>query len=343
MPLVVLPEEGELAGDLRAAGVEVIVRRLAVLRRSMLSVTGVAGTAAAWAGDGATLARLARARDVALVHSNTSVTLGGAPAARLAGVPHVWHVREIYADFARGFPALRRLLLSAQALPCVSDAVRAQFAGAPQAVTLHDGVTVPPAPGDRVAARAALGLPAEAFVVAVLGRIAAWKGQDVLLRALAQLPGDAVALVAGAPWPGDEARLAELHDLVTALRLGDRVRFAGLLGDPRPAYSAADVVAVPSTLPDPFPNAALEAAASGCCVVASAHGGVTEMLADRRTGVLVTPGDVDALADALAALHGDPARRAALGAAAAADVAQRFTTARMLGELQALYDRLLAA
>lgn len=309
----------------------------------MLSVTGVAGTAAAWAADAVALARLARGRDVALVHSNTSVTLGGAPAARIAGVPHVWHVREIYADFARGFPALRRLLLTAQALPCVSEAVRGQFGGAARAVTVPDGVALAPGAADRAASRVALGLPPEAFVVAVLGRIAAWKGQDVLLRALAQLPADAVALVAGAPWPGDEARLGELHRLAAALGVGERVRFAGLLADPRPAYAAADVVAVPSTLPDPFPNAALEAAAAGCCVVASAHGGVTEMLADGRTGVLVPPGEAGALAGALAALREDPDRRAALGAAAAADVGRRFTTARLLGELQELYDRLLTS
>jgi len=341
-PLVVLPEDGELVADLRDAGVEVIVRRLAVLRRSMLSPTGVAGTVAAWAADAVALARLSRARGVALVHSNTSVTLGGAPAARLAGIPHVWHVREIYADFPHGFPALRRLLLTAQALPCVSEAVRAQFGASPRAMTLHDGVGSTAGRVDAAAARAELGLPSDAFVVAVLGRVAAWKGQDVLLRALAQLPEDAVALVAGAPWPGDEARLRELHELGAALGVGDRVRFAGLLADPRPAYAAADVVVVPSTLPDPFPNAALEAAAAGCCVVGADHGGIPEILRDGSTGVLVAPGDPQALAVALAALRDAPERRAALGGAARRDVATRLSTARMLSDVQALYDGLWA-
>jgi hypothetical protein len=101
----VLPEHGELACDLRARGVEVLVRPLAVMRRSLMSPSGVGRVAAAWAADAGGLGRVARSRGVALVHTNTSVTLGGAAAARVAGIPHVWHVREIYAGFERWWPA----------------------------------------------------------------------------------------------------------------------------------------------------------------------------------------------------------------------------------------------
>src|SRR5205085_8442948 len=124
---------GELADDLSRDGVEVQIRPLAVLRRSLMSARGVSRVAAAWASDAGGLGRLARSREVALVHTNTSVTLGGAAAARVAGAPHVWHVREIYAGFDRWFPAYRRLLLSADALPCVSEATRRQFGPAPAA------------------------------------------------------------------------------------------------------------------------------------------------------------------------------------------------------------------
>ena len=84
------------------------------------------------------------------------------------------------------------------------------------------------------------------------------------------------------------------------------------------------MICVPSTQPDPLPNAALEAAAAGCCVVAADHGGLPEILRDGATGVLVTPGDPAALAAALAGLRDDPAQRELLGAAAAADVRERF-------------------
>ena len=338
--------DGELRADLTAAGVEVLVRPLAVMRRASMSAAGLARIAGALARDAGGLGRLARARDVALVHTNTSVTLGGSAAARVARIPHVWHLREIYTGFERYWPAYRRLLLSADALPCVSQATLAQLGATAKASVLHDGLPLVPSRGERGAARAALGLPPEAFVVAILGRISSWKGQDVLIRALAAMGESeggeraAIALVAGDPWQGEEARLRDLRALAARLGVAERVRFAGFRSDVENVYGAADVVAVPSTQPDPFPNAALEAAAAGCCVVAANHGGLPEMIADGVTGRLVAPGDPAALAAVLAQLRADPAARERLGAAAAADTRARFAPARLLERTQALYDGL---
>lgn len=341
-PLVVLAMDGELRRDLQAAGLEVVVRPLAVLRRAALSPGGLARIGGALARDAGGLARLARARDAALIHTNTSVTLGGAPAAAVARIPHVWHVREIYTGFERAWPGYRRLLLGADRLPCVSEATRAQFGDDPRALVLHDGLAVAPARAPRDRARAALDLPADAFVCAILGRISAWKGQDVLIRALAEPGGEAtIALVAGDPWTGEERRLVELRGLARALGVTARVRFAGFRPDVENVYGAADVVAVPSTQPDPLPNSALEAAAAGCCVVAAAHGGLPEIVADGVSGRLVAAGDPAALAAALGALRADPAQRDRLGAAAAADVRERFAPALFLTRAQALYDELL--
>lgn len=343
--------DGELRGDLMDAGVEVLIRPLAVMRRASMSPPGLVRTGAALARDAGGLARLARARDVALIHTNTSVTLGGSAASRVARIPHVWHLREIFTGFERYWPAYRRLLLSADALPCVSQATRAQLGDTEKGRVLHDGLALVPARAERAAARAALDLAPEAFVVAILGRISTWKGQDVLIRALAAVgdagrdgdeAGETIALVAGDPWQGEEARLHDLHALAARLGVADRVRFAGFRSDVENVYGAADVVAVPSTQPDPFPNAALEAAAAGCCVVAADHGGLPEMLDDGVTGRLVAPADPAALAAALAELRSDPAARERLGAAAAKATRARFSPARLLTRTQALYDEVLA-
>jgi glycosyltransferase involved in cell wall biosynthesis len=339
--LVVLPTEGPLAVALRAAGLEVLVRPLAVVRRELVSPAGLGRLAAAWAADAGGLGRVARARQVALVHTNTSVTLGGAAAARVAGVPHVWHVRELYVGFDRWWPAYRRLLCSADALPCVSEATAAQFGGVPPVEVLHDGLGHVPERAPRAAARAELGVPADAFAVAALGRLSTWKGQELLVEAVARLPG-AVALIAGDAWRGDERHARELQARAAALGAADRVHLLGFRDDVGTVLGAADVVAVPSTSPDPLPNSALEAAAAGCCVVAADHGGLPEIVRDGETGVLVAPRDAAALAEALAALRDDPARVERLGAAAAADVRARFAPELLLQRVQALYDRLLA-
>ncbi|MEA2297587.1 MAG: hypothetical protein QOF77_523 [Solirubrobacteraceae bacterium] len=332
--LVVLATEGPLVGELRAAGVETWVEPLAVLRRAELSVPGLARLARRLAATAA----LAQGRRFDLVHSNTSVTLSGALAARRAGVPHVWHVREIYTE--RAWPLYRRLLLSAAALPCVSGAVRAQFPAAQtRARVLFDGLP-PSAGGAAPAPRPATA--AAPLVCLVLGRLSAWKGQDVLLRALARVP-EAVAVVAGDAWPGQEHHERALRRLAGDLGVAERVRFPGFVADPRDLYASADVVVVPSTRPDPLPNAALEAAAAGCCVVASRHGGLPEIVRDGESGLLVAPGDPVALARALGRLAADRPLGRRLGAAAAVDVRRRFAPARLLSAVQGLYDELLVA
>jgi glycosyltransferase involved in cell wall biosynthesis len=182
-------------------------------------------------------------------------------------------------------------------------------------------------------------------VIAVLGRISDWKGQDVLVRALAEpalRERAAVGVVAGDAWPGAEERVEAVLELADQLRVRERLRLVGFRDDVANLYGAADVIAVPSTAPDPLPGAAIEAAAAGCAVVASAHGGLPEIISDGQTGRLVAPGDPAALADAAAELIDDPTERARLGAAAAADAHKRFAPERLLDSIQALYQELLS-
>jgi glycosyltransferase involved in cell wall biosynthesis len=209
---------------------------------------------------------------------------------------------------------------------------------------IHDGIAVASPAVSRDQARAALGLSDGAFACLVAGRISDWKGQELLVRALArgELAGNgAVALIAGDAWPGQEHHVQQLSALAQSLGVAERVRMLGFADDVGSLYAAADAVVVPSTRPDPLPNSALEAAAAGACVVAAAHGGLPEIVADRATGRLFAPGDADALAGVLGELAREPAARERLGAAAAADVRERFSAAALSERVQALYDELL--
>jgi glycosyltransferase involved in cell wall biosynthesis len=98
---------------------------------------------------------------------------------------------------------------------------------------------------------------------------------------------------------------------------------------------------VPSTEPDPLPGAAIEAAAAGCTVLASAHGGLPEIIRDGETGRLLTPGDATELARIAAQLLDDASERDRLGAAASLDVRERFAPGRVLATLQDLYDAIV--
>jgi D-inositol-3-phosphate glycosyltransferase len=191
-------------------------------------------------------------------------------------------------------------------------------------------VTIPPGvdlarfrPGSRAVARAALGLPADAVVLAFVGRIQPLKAPDVLLRAGAELlrrdPAlrtRLVLLVAGGPSGTGLAEPTALQELAAALGIADVVRFLppqgpGLVD----VYRAADVVAVPSHN-ESFGLVALEAQACGTPVVAARVGGLPVAVADGRSGLLVPGHRAEQWADALAAVALRPGRPDELGAAA---------------------------
>jgi glycosyltransferase involved in cell wall biosynthesis len=253
-------------------------------------------------------------------------------------------VREIYAGAtgglaARVWPLWRRRLMHADARICVSEAVADQFGGhRPGTFVVHDGLTRELSGISTVMRGKVRTAP---FTVAVLGRIADWKGQDVLIRSLAEpflAEIGAVAVVAGDAYPGEQA--PDIRALANALGVEDRVQFLGFTPDPDGVLADADVVAVPSTRPDPLPNSAIEALAAGIPVVAANHGGLPEIVRDRTTGILVRPNDPTALAKALRELADDPERRRAMGEAAAKDARERFGLERMLDEVEGVYATL---
>jgi glycosyltransferase involved in cell wall biosynthesis len=348
-PLVVLPELGQLGSQLQERGVEVHVADLAGLRRDLLRGRALLSTRSLAARNVRELGELARLRRVAIVHSNTSLVLCGQGVAERTGARHVQHIREIYEGLGGSlgralWPLLRRRFARADALVCVSEAAGAQFGGLGHVLVVNDAVARELALPDRRQARRSLDLADDAFVVVVVGRISDWKGQAILLRALAEpelADVGAVAVLAGDAAPDQRHFERDLRALQGELGLGDRVRLVGFREDVETVLAAADAVAMPSVHPDALPNAVLEAAAAGLPVVATDLGGHPEIVRDGATGRLVPAGDSRALAKALRELADNPAHARALGEAAAADARDRFGRARLLEEIQECYDRVL--
>jgi D-inositol-3-phosphate glycosyltransferase len=199
------------------------------------------------------------------------------------------------------------------------------------------------APGDRGQARRAVGLTTEGPLVLFVGRVQPLKGVAVAVEAVASLrrgAGARLAVVGGPSGPRGEEHLAEVHRRVVASGIADRVQFVA----PQPHellssfYRAADVCVVPSRS-ESFGLVALEAAACGIPVVASAVGGLTTLVEHQRTGVLVDPGEPEQFATAVDAVLGEPAWAAELGAAGAAR-ARHYTWRRAAAVLRATYDQL---
>jgi D-inositol-3-phosphate glycosyltransferase len=201
------------------------------------------------------------------------------------------------------------------------------------------------APGDRGGARRAVGLPVDRPVVLFVGRIQPLKAPDLAIRALAAMPHhpDALLVIVGGASGADGAGEAELaHRLAVELGVAERVRFVA----PQPHhilsswYRAADLVIVPSRS-ESFGLVALEAAACGIPVVASAVGGLLNIVHDGVTGLLVDGRDPARYARAMAQVLDDPAGAAAMGAAASVR-ARRFTWSFTAARLRRLYTDLAA-
>ena len=141
---------------------------------------------------------------------------------------------------------------------------------------------------------------------------------------------------------GDGARRSELEALARARGVDGVVEFLGERDDIPALLAAADVFVLPSRS-EAFPNGAIEAMASGLPVVASAVGGLCDLIDSGRTGLLVPPADPEALAAAVHSLVRSPERAAALGAAARDEVQARYSFNRMVGAFDGLYQSALQA
>ena len=192
---------------------------------------------------------------------------------------------------------------------------------------------------DRAAARASLGIAAAAQVVAIVASLHERKGHAVLLDALARLAAEGLeplCLAAGTGPEGDA-----LQDRAQRLGVSARVRWLGQVADVRAVLAAADAVVMPS-LAEGLGVAAIEAMAAGRPVIASAVGGLPELVSDGVQGLLVPPGDAAALATALARCIGDASLRERLGVAGR-ERAQAFSTVAMARGTASVYERALAA
>lgn len=200
-----------------------------------------------------------------------------------------------------------------------------------QAHVIYSGLPIsghPPAP------RAA----SDEIVIGTAGRLVELKGIEYLIRAVAALGNEFPSLRVEIAGSGPQR--AKLAEECAHAGLGEKIRFLGWIDDIGNALSRWDVFVMPS-LEEGFPIASLDAMAAGVPVIASAVGGVPELIQDGETGWLVSPRDADALASRLRLLLGDPDARVKMGAAGFRRVRDHFNATQMTAKIAHLYDELL--
>ena len=187
--------------------------------------------------------------------------------------------RWLAADLVRGGVAVERIRQIYDAVP----------------LPIHQQPTSP-----SKSLRASLGLAEDTLLVAMVGMLVSWKGQDVFIDAVSLLGHTerpvAFLLVGGTPELGDKDYARGLQTQVATLALADRVMFVGQRNDLPAVLHQIDVVVSASTLPEPLGLVMLEAMASGCIFVGPAHGAATEVVKDGVNGYLFEPNSAADLA-----------------------------------------------
>ena len=234
-----------------------------------------------------------------------------------------------------------------QTMTCCSHAVRqsvlSRIGGSPEKyVAIHNGVDVARFGGRSLLTRADLGLPDHVGVIGTVCRLnEPLKGLANLLQAFARLltePGmDHCRLLL----VGDGPSRSRLEDLAMTLGISKYVVFAGMRRDVEQILPLIDLFVLPS-LYEGFGIAIIEAMAASRPVVATAVGGIPEIVVQGETGLLVPPGDVAGLAGAMCRILSHPERAAAYGAAGLRRVCERFSIEIAVKRHEDLYETLFA-
>ena len=340
-PLLVTSADGALAIRARALGIRCEI--VPMLARGSLAKLRLLPAAARG------VARLARDHRAAILHSNTVIAgYVALLAARKVRVPRVWHVRDI------GYPWIaRKACLTAQRViansHATADALRTSAAQRSRIRVVYNGVS--PAFFETTPTgtlRAAIGARPDEPIVALVARCDPWKGHEDLITAvplvLREIPRARFVIVGGQPLEAGRTRrdfAEDLARLADQLGVAERVHFLGQRDDVAELVRDIDLLAHPVREPEPFGRAVAEAFAAGKPVVASALGGLRELVRDGTTGRLVPPRDPGALAKALIELLRDRELRKRLGTAARGFAERECTTKVHASRIGDVYAELI--
>jgi glycosyltransferase involved in cell wall biosynthesis len=348
-PIVLLPLEGPLLLKLRARGVECHIVPITRLSRATLSLRGMLTMPGSILKSLKAIDAIIKGRKVNLVHSNTLAVLSGALWAKLHCVSHVWHVHEIIVHpiWVRKIYAYLLTWL-ADWIICVSHATENNLlldkpVLATKISVVWNGLEQPQASDNTSVSvyRQSIGMKEGELLVALVGRINRLKGQRLLVETAGLLWRQGIRnlkfLIVGSVVPGQEHFMRSLQSDIVASSASKCFILQPFTQQIETVWNACDIAVIPSTEPESFGMVALEAMAAGKPVVAANHGGLSEIVVQGGTGVLVDPGNVAALAEAIRNLAVSPADRDRMGQAGLMRYKAEFSLGRYLENIGKVY------
>ena len=330
IPFVLLPHDGPLCNELKKiANVEVLIFPIAVLRRKNVSLRGAVSYFKEYIDSSSCIKRLIREKNIDVVYTNTAVVFPGAVVAKYCGIKSVWHVREIirndfensvvsfminrFADsvIVNSYATGKRLRVDQRKIKTVYNAIEEYPDTERQE---HDG-----------------------FAVGMAGRINRWKGQKLFVDAaciVAKRIPNVKFLIAGEAYAGEGYLKDELISYIEESGMNRQITLLGQFENMSSFYDKLDVFVLPSIQPEPFGLVVLEAMDFGIPVIATNHGGPTEIIKNGVNGYLVDYKDPQEMADQIVELLKDADKRQSMGEKGKEEKRRRFSVKRMVNDIQ---------
>lgn len=335
-PIIACPTEGVLPSRIREMGIDIHFSRFESLRNPVKFISEIRE-----------LQIFAQNNDVSLIHSNSTLSAKHAMfLGKILKVPTVAHIRDfvpatdlffrIWLYFIDRVVAISKSVERSLRHPCIPNCTQLIYNGVDteRFVPSHDAAAI----------RRLLDLPSDNLLVGTIGRFGADKGMASFVDAahliLQEFPHVRFVVVGDAVFSENIHYQDEAVQKIMDLHIKDHVLCMGNREDVHEIMAALDIIVVPS-LREPFGRVAAEAGACGKPVVASAVGGLAEIVRDSETGILVPPDDPIAMSSAiLRLLHSEELRRT-MGIKARERICKLFDIRRTVNEIENLYSSLL--
>ncbi|MDN3687154.1 glycosyltransferase family 4 protein [Cyclobacterium jeungdonense] len=330
--VVVLSEEGILAEELRKQGIRVELIKLGIVRRKYFNVPGLLNRLKVMAAAYRRLASLAEEVGITHLYSNTAAVWVGAALAKRKGYVHIWHLHEIILRPVWFSKLMGKMVQHASdKVIVVSGAVKLHWERYIERNKLHlvyNGIDYNPYLWNRTDLREELGIPGDACVIGMVGRVNSWKGQTYFLEISEELNKKFLNLhfvLVGDAFPGEERLFEGLEQKILEKEFKHSIHNLGFKKNISPALATMDIFILPSILPDPFPTVILEAMASAKPVVATAQGGAMEMISNGKTGFHIPWDNAPEAAEIIGDLVKDKSQREVIGLNARNSVLENFS------------------
>lgn len=351
-PIVLLPNDGPLVNKIKNIGVDVQIVHYPIIRRKFFTVIGILKYSLKYLKYGIILSRFVKKNEVNVIHVNTTAVLEGAFIKVFNNVSIVWHIHEIIMSPKIMFKFFSYLIQHvSNKIVTVSDATRnrlleSNYVSSDKIYTIYNGIN-----SENIIShnnyetkkimKSQLNIPNDSKVIGMVGRINSWKGQSDFVGAVNQLfreNKNIHAVMVGSVFEGEEFRFEELNNEIDKTIFPNQIHIVQFTEDIADFYSLFDVFVLPSTRPDPFPTVVLEAMANRLPIVAYNHGGITEMIEDKKSGYLVDVGQIEKLAESISDLVNNDQQRKLIGEAAHFRQMSLFNKKNFVKKFEKVYE-----